>query len=154
MEDFERKLRRSAVKRRKLNAPSIKGNAVARDPERKQRRASVRRKKLKSLGIETEVCPICGSDDVSTFEFDHVAGRKHHDQLWPLCETCHQERTSMQREQPPPSDNPHHVLEVIGRWILAIKEYLEMLLPHLGKYGEFLIELSKRGYGSELKPPK
>ena len=128
MEDFERKLRRAAVKRRTLNTPSSRNDCAPVDPARKLKRASVRRKKLKSLGIKTEVCPICGSDDVSTFEFDHVAGRKHHDQLWPLCEVCHQERTSMQREEPPPSDNPRNVFEVIGRWILGYgKEYFEML---------------------------
>jgi hypothetical protein len=36
---------------------------------------------------------------------------------------------------------------------LAIKEYLEMLLPHLQKFGEFLIELGKQGYGDELVLP-
>src|SRR5271166_5605947 len=106
MEDFERKLRRAALKRRAQNTPSFKTDRAPMDPARKQKRAAVRRKKLKALGIKTEVCPICGSDDVSTFEFDHVAGRKHHDQEWPLCEPCHQERTSMQLEEPPPSDNP------------------------------------------------
>jgi hypothetical protein len=153
MEDSERKLRRAAVKRREQNTPSVKKDRVPIDPARKQRKATVRRKKLKTLGIKTEACPICGSDDVSTFQFDHVAGRKHHDQEWPLCETCHQERTSMQREEPPPSDNPRNVFEVIGRWLLGVAEYFEMLIRNLRKYGEFLIELSKRGYGAELKLP-
>jgi hypothetical protein len=154
MEHFERKLRRAAVKRRGQNTPTIESEPEPMEPGEKQKRAAVRHKKLETLGIETKVCVICGSGDVATFQFDHVAGRKHHDQEWPLCEACHQERNHMQREEPPPSDNPRNVFEVIGRWLLAIKEYLEMLLPHLGKYGEFLIELSKRGYGSELKPPE
>ena len=153
MEDFERKLRRAAVKRRGQNPPNFKKNRVPIDPARKQKRAAVRRKKLKGLGIKTEVCPICGSDDVSTFQFDHVAGRKHHDQLWPLCEPCHQERTSMQTEQPSPSDNPCNVFEVIGRWLKGMAEYFQMMIRHLDKIGDFLIELAKRGYGAELAFP-
>ena len=54
--------------------------------ERKLRRSAVRRRKIKSLGIKSDVCLICGSDDISTFQLDYVAGRKHDDQLWPLCE--------------------------------------------------------------------
>jgi hypothetical protein len=154
MEEFERKLRRAAVKRRKEYAPKNLATNTPADLEHKKDRAAVRLRKIRAKGIETGVCVICGSDDVSRFELDHVAGRKHHDQEWPLCETCHQERTSMQCEQPSPSDIPRNVFEVIGRWLLAIKEYLEMLLPHLGKYGEFLIELAKQGYGAELKLPK
>jgi hypothetical protein len=83
MEDFERKLRRAAVKRRAQNASTFKTVCAPIDAARKQKRVAVRRKKLESLGIKTKVCSICGSDDVSTFEFDHFAGNKHHDQEWP-----------------------------------------------------------------------
>jgi hypothetical protein len=153
MEDFERKLRRAAVKRKGQNTPSLRNARAPIDPARKQKRAAVRRKKLKTLGIKTEVCPICGSDDVSIFQFDHVAGRKHHNQEWPLCETCHEERNPMQREEPPPSDNPRNVFDVIGHWLLGMAEYFEMLIRYLRHYGEFLIELAKQGYGAELTLP-
>ena len=55
----------------------------------------------------------------------------------------------MQREEPPPSDNPRNVFEVI----LSMAEYFEMLIPYLRKFGEFLIKLAKQGYGNELKLP-
>ena len=153
MDDFERKLRRAALKRRGQNTPSLRNARAPIDPARKQKRAAVRRKKLKTLGITTEVCVICGSDDRSTFEFDHVAGCKHDGQLWPLCEACHQERNPMQREEPPPSDNPRNPFEVIGRWLLSMAEYFELLVRHLRKFGEFLIGLAKQGYGEELALP-
>jgi hypothetical protein len=153
MEDFERKLRRAAVKRRAQNTSTFKTVCAPIDAARKQKRVTVRRKKLESLGIKTKVCSICGSDDVSTFEFDHFAGNKHHDQEWPLCETCHQERNPMQREEPPPSDNPRNPFEVIGRWLLSMAEYFEMLVRHLRKFGEFLIGLAKQGYGAEFELP-
>jgi hypothetical protein len=123
------------------------------DPESKRRRIGARRKKLATLGIAAEVCPICGADDVSRFQFDHVAGRKHHDQVWPLCENCHEEKTSMLPEEPPLSQNPRNVFEVIGRWLLGMAEYFEMLIRRLRKFGEFLIELAKQGYGDELTLP-
>ena len=63
------------------------------------------------------------------------------------------ERTSITREQPSPSDNPRNVFEVIGRWLLGMAEYFEMLIRTLRKFGEFLIEIAKQGYGADLRFP-
>ena len=60
----------------------------------------------------------------------------------------------MQTEQPSPSDTPRNVFEVIGRWLLGMAEYFEMLIWHLRKFGEYLIGLAKQGYGADLKLPK
>jgi hypothetical protein len=153
MKDYERELRRAARQRRKQVWPPRKANPASAHPEAKLKRAAGRRKKLKALGIQTEVCIGCASDDISTFELDHVAGRKHHDQLWPLCEECHMERTSMLSEQPRPTENPRNVFELIGRWLLGKGEYFELMIRYLRKFGEFLIELARRGYGDELILP-
>ncbi len=59
----------------------------------------------------------------------------------------------MQCEQPSPSDNPRNVFEIIGRWLLGMAEYFEMVIRHLRKFGEFLIELASQGYGAELELP-
>lgn len=56
-------------------------------------------------------------------------------------------------EEPSPSENPRNVFEVIGHWLLGMAEYFEMLIRHLRRYGEYLIELAKRGYGNELEFP-
>ena len=106
-------------------------------------------KRLKELGIKFAVCPICGCDDVSRFEFDHPAGRKHHDQLWPLCDNCHMEKTSMLYEQPLMSGDPRNVFQVIGRWLLGMAEYFELLIRDLRKWGEYLIELGPVGIHRE-----
>jgi hypothetical protein len=94
MENFERKLKRAGFRcrqnRRRADAKPV-------NPQKKQRSASVVRKKLKALGIDHGICLGCGSTDVSTFQFDHIAGRKHHHQRWPLCFDCHQEKTFIPR---------------------------------------------------------
>lgn len=153
MEEFERKLRRTAIKRRKEYAPKNQVTNTPADLGHKKDRAAVRLRKIRAKGIDTEVCVICGSDDVSRFEFDHVAGRKHHDQEWPLCEDCHQERTSMQRQEPPLSNDPRNIFEVIGRWLKGIAAYFRMMVVYLDKFGDLLIDLAKKGYGDELVLP-
>jgi hypothetical protein len=46
-----------------------------------------------------------------------------------------------------------NVFEVIGRWLLGMAEYFEMLIRTLRKFGEFLIEIAKQGYGADLRFP-
>jgi hypothetical protein len=121
--------------------------------ERNLRRAAAKRKKLLSLGIKTDVCILSGDTDVANFELDHVAGRKHDDIVWPLSRNSHRERNSMQREQPPSSPDPRNPFEVIGRWLLGMAEYFEMLIRVLRRFGEYLIDLAKQGYGTELHLP-
>jgi hypothetical protein len=121
--------------------------------ERKLHRAAVKNKKERLSGIHNEVCLGCGRDLAEGKEDDHVIGRKHGDLVWPLCLDCHHKRSELQREEPPPTSNPRNALEVIGRWLLSLREYLELTLEMIGRFGEFLIELARQGYGAELKLP-
>jgi hypothetical protein len=157
MEDFERKLKRAGFRcrrdRRRADAPPV-------DPQKKERSASVVRKKLKVLGIDQGICLGCGSNDVSTFQFDHIAGRKHHHRLWPLCFDCHQEKTFMGYLDPPPSANPKNVFDVIGHWLLNMANYLDIairflqiVISQLRAYGAYLVGLANQGYGDELAVP-
>ncbi len=123
--------------------------------ERKLHRAAVKNRKQRLPGIHNEVCIGCARDLTSNNkEDDHMAGRKHDDIVWPLCKpTCHPKRSEYQREEPPPSENPRNVLEVIGRWLLSVAEYFELMCDKLREFGEYLIELAKTGYGAELQFP-
>jgi hypothetical protein len=67
--------------------------------------------------------------------------------------SCHHKRSELQREEPLPTDNPRNVFEVLGRWLLSLREYFELILEMLGRMGEYLIELARQGYGAELKFP-
>jgi hypothetical protein len=121
--------------------------------ERELRSAAVKNKKERLSGIHNEVCLGCGSDLAQGKEDDHMAGRKHSDVVWPLCLPCHYKRSELQREEPPPTDNPRNVLEIIGRWLLSVAEYFELMCDTFRRFGEFLIELARRGYGAELTLP-
>ena len=155
MEEFERKLKRAGFRNRQ---EARRASAQPIEPQRKVRRAYVVREKLKGLGLQGAVCLGCGSSDLSTFEFDHIAGRKHDGQLWPLCEVCHQEKTFMGYLEPPVTSDPTNPLEVWGRQILAIAQYLRMMIRYLENHvvsllqcvGEWLIEMARRGYDKDL----
>jgi hypothetical protein len=121
--------------------------------ERKLHRAAVKSRKQRLHGIHNEVCLGCGCELGSNKEDDHMAGQKHDDTVWPLCQDCHTKRSELQREEPAPSENPRNAFEVIGRWLLSIAEYFEFMCVTIRKFGEFLIELAKKGYGEELQLP-
>jgi hypothetical protein len=121
--------------------------------ERELHRAAVKNKKERLAGIHNEVCLGCGCDLAQGKEDDHLIGRKHSELVWSLCLPCHHTRSELQREEPPPTDNPRNVLEVIGRWLLSVAEYFELMCDTFRRFGEYLIELARQGYGAELKFP-
>jgi hypothetical protein len=123
--------------------------------ERELHRAAVRNKKERLSGIHNEVCLGCGCDLAQGKEDDHMAGRKHSEVVWPLCapKSCHHRRSELQREEPPPTNNPRNVFEVIGRWLLSVAEYFELMCDTFRRFGAFLIELARQGYEAELKFP-
>ena len=121
--------------------------------ERELHRAAARSKKERLSGIHNEVCVGCGCDLAAGKEDDHVIGCKHGDLVWPLCPRCHHKRSELQREEPPPSANPRNVLEIIGRWLLSVAEYFELMCETFRRFGEFLIGLARQGYGKDLKLP-
>ena len=109
-----------------------------------------KRRKFVAHGHEELVCTICGMDEVLCLIEDHVAGRKHDEALRLLCENCDCVRTADQRADPPPGPNPRNVFEVIGRWLLSLASYFDLLKDTLRRFGLFLIDLAKRGYGDEF----
>ena len=121
--------------------------------ERELHRAAVKSKKERLEGIHNEVCLFCGGDLTKGKEDDHMIGCKHGDVVWSLCLPCHHKRSELQREEPPPTDNPRNVLEIIGRWLLSVAEYFELMCATLRRFGEFLIELARQGHGADLKLP-
>jgi hypothetical protein len=140
--------------------PSLKSiksppeEAIMNDVNELLAREAGKRKKQRRLGTDKLICPVCGETHPAAFDGDHVAGRKFHDQTWPLCKTHHAIRTDWQGDEPPPSDNPRNPLEVIGHWLLGMAAYFEMLIAYLKRFGTLLIDLAKEGYGADLELPK
>jgi hypothetical protein len=109
-----------------------------------------KRQKFWRLGVTNHVCCLCPQADVLALIQDHVAGRKHDDTIRLICRNCDAMRTADQRCDPSPSENPQNVFEVIGRWLLSMASYFEILVDRLRLFGEFLINLAKAGYGNEF----
>jgi hypothetical protein len=105
------------------------------------------------LGSPRPVCVICGYDKPHGLEREHPAGRKHDDTTIFMCRNCHAERSERQREQPRGGADPRNVFEVLGRWLLSMAEYFELIIATLRRFGEFLIGLARQGYGSEFTVP-
>jgi len=157
MEEFERKLKRAGFRSRQDRRRT---DVKPEDPKRKERRAELVRRRLKKMGLEGAVCLGCGSSDLSTFQFDHLIGRKYHPKLWPLCKACHQEKTFVLYLDPPQTENPRNAFAIIARWLLNLIVYLEMVIRFLQTncararvIAEFLLELARTRYGDELVLP-
>ena len=112
--------------------------------------AAKRRKKLKDLGFPDPQCPLCPENAVECMELDHVAGKAHDAQVWTICKNDHAKRSLLQQLDPPPGPDPKNPLEVIARWLLSMAAYFEMLVANLRRFGEFLINLTRDGYGEGL----
>jgi hypothetical protein len=133
------------------------------DVERELFRAKQRRTAFRRLGTDRAMCLICAEDDPHVLqrgENDHLAGAKYADETAFLCRNCHAKRSVLQREGPRAAPwsakDPRHrnPLEVIGRWLLCIAEYFELLMVTLNRFGNFLIGLARQGYGSDLSFPE
>ncbi|MFN9848743.1 MAG: hypothetical protein ACK53I_11610 [Phenylobacterium sp.] len=124
-------------------------NDLARDLHADTERAKKRRK-FEAAGIFNHVCVTCPEDDPLCLTFEHVAGQKHDDAVALVCMNCKAKRDCSQRAEPSPSDNPRNVFEVIGRWLLGMAGYFEILMTNLHRFGDFLITLAKAGYGDDL----
>jgi hypothetical protein len=109
------------------------------------------RARFRRAGFPDPRCVICGNDCIWRLELDHVAGQRHDETVRPLCRNCHADRTFLQNLEPPGGDNPKNVFEIIGRWLLGIAEWFELIVEKLYEYGEFLINLAKQGYGGDLR---
>jgi hypothetical protein len=112
------------------------------------------RERFLEAGFSDPRCVVCGEGRIWRLELDHVAGQKHDKACSPLCGNCHADRTFLQSLEPPGGDNPKNVFEVIGRWLLGIAEWFELIVEKLYYFGEYLIGIAKQGYGGGLSFPK
>lgn len=109
------------------------------------------RERLQQAGFPNPKCALCPESRIWCLELDHLAGRKHDNTCWPLCCNCHEERNFVQRLEPGGCDNPQNQFEVIGRWLLGIAEWLELIIDKLYEFGEYLINRAKQDHGGDLQ---
>lgn len=147
----EADIRRLAFKKER---PPICRNCLA-DRRHDPAREADMRERFRRAGFPDPRCVACGESRIWRLELDHIAGQKHDATCSPLCRSCHAARTFLQQNlEPSGGQNPQNVFEVIGRWLLGIAEWFELVGANLYQYGEFLVGLAKQGYGGELRLPE
>jgi len=130
----------------------ICANCLA-DRHRNASQELAQRERFRKSGWPDPRCTRCGEGKIWRLELDHIAGQHHDGTCAPLCKNCHMERSFMQSLEPEGGENPKNVFAVIGRWLLGIAEWLELIIEKLYQFGEFLIGLANQGYGTDLQFP-
>ena len=96
---------------------------------------------FKRLRTRNPVCLSCGySDHPAALEFAHIAPRKFHDDGGVLCSNCHREQSDQEKDfsYAPTTGNP--MMETIGRYLLAVAEWLKRIADTFITFGEWLLE--------------
>jgi hypothetical protein len=71
-----------------------------------------------------------------------VAGRKYSDLIGILCSNCHDKASDKQKDHPGTAAGKPTELECIGRLLLGLADFFEMLAVQLIRFGQHLIELA------------
>jgi hypothetical protein len=58
-----------------------------------------------------------------------------------------------QCDHPPPSEEPHSILEIIGRFLLGCSDTCAFVAARFRQFGNWLIELAKSLRTEEVQPP-
>ena len=101
-------------------------------------------KAYRRLGTHNPICVGCGfSGSPHALELAHVAPRAFHDDVGILCSNCHRAQSDSEKDYPyqPQSDNP--LMETIGRYLLRVSEFLQMIAKRLSEFGHWLLEQSE-----------
>jgi hypothetical protein len=112
------------------------------DDEREIAREKRLRRNVERLGVDDARCLFCPEDDPRCLEKDHIAGRAHSDDVVILCANCHRRRTDLQKDHPPKQAPQKETMEVIGRFLLGVADFFEMLVGLFRQYGETLIAMA------------
>lgn len=124
------------------------------DREARRRRAQER------LGTERPSCLLCDQIDPFVIELHHVAGRKYHGEMIPLCLNHHAKASELAKDHPPKIGGDSHPLEIVGHFILGLGDlaqiaaeelrdpmlanFLMYIRLKLKEFGLFFIECARR----------
>ena len=103
-----------------------------------------REKDYRRLRTRNPICVGCGySDHPAALELAHIAPREFHDDGVVLCSNCHRAQSDTEKDYSysPQSDNPE--METIGRYLLALSEFFQMMATRMSEFGHWLLEQSE-----------
>ena len=122
--------------------------------KREKRIERQKQNKLERLGTNYPACVICGEVHWNVFEKHHIAGCRYCDETVLHCKNCHAKATALQYGHPPLVDGEPTMEEKIGRLLLGLADFFELLIETLRKFGNYLIEAANNAAESASKVPQ
>lgn len=107
--------------------------------EREKRIERNKQTRLETLGTNEPMCLTCPETHFACFENHHLAGRRYHGIRARECKNCHAKLTAAQKGHPPPHKDAPTFEEVVGRFILGLADFFELLIVTLRQFGQQLI---------------
>lgn len=111
--------------------------------DRKKRIERFKQTRLEDLMTNEPVCKSCGETHFNVFEKHHIARRRYSDVIVLECKNCHAKLTALQKGHPPPTGGDPSLEEIIGRFLLGLADFFELLIATLRKFGEYLLEQAR-----------
>lgn len=106
-------------------------------------RTSRRRRAYERLGTDKPSCLLCEQTDPFVIELHHVAGRKYHDEMMPVCLNHHAKASELAKDHPAKIDGCTNPLEPYGHFMLGLGDLVQIVAEELHDpmLAEFLIYL-------------
>lgn len=92
------------------------------------------------LRTRNPVCLTCGFDsNLAALHYSHIAPKRFHDDGGAQCLNCHAALSDIERAYPysPQTQNP--MMETIGRYLLALAEWMTRIGQTLETFGAWLV---------------
>lgn len=119
--------------------------------ERQKRTERFKQTRLESLTTNEPACTTCPETHFNCFEMHHVAGKRYDDLTVRQCLNCHAKLTALQKGHPPPVGKEPTFEEVVGRFLLGLADFFELLITTLREFGEKLIEQARLANAGRAK---
>lgn len=95
------------------------------------------------LGTCEFICLTCGNPmHPAALENSHIAPKRFHEDAGPQCRNCHAEFSDKERHLAyrPQTGNPR--IEMIGRYLVALAEWLKRVAETIAAFGAWLLGLA------------
>jgi hypothetical protein len=108
----------------------------------------IRIERFKQTRLETIMtneprCTTCPETHYNCFENHHIAGQRYHDLAARECLNCHAKLTALQKGHPPSGKGEASFEEIVGRFLMGLADFFELLITTLREFGEKLIEQAR-----------
>lgn len=107
--------------------------------DREKRIERYKQTRLEALMTNDPICTTCGKSHWAIFEKHHVAGQRYSGVIVLECKNCHAILTALQKGHPSPGKGEASFEEIVGRFLMGLADFFELLITTLRDFGEKLI---------------